>query len=156
MTIVSGRSLAWSVLVVAALGAAGPLEAQLPVGTWVRQPTASMPGMTMTVEACCNGGRRLIYHILIEKTEAVLTVESPFDGSDAPVLMNGTPSGQTMGITLVDDHHASAVLKMNGTFLGTAKSTLSADRRTLTVVNDYTSAAGGQAVGKYTEVWVRR
>jgi hypothetical protein len=70
--------------------------------------------------------------------------------------MNGKPSGQTMGITLVDDHHASAVPKMNGTFLGTAKSTLSADRRTLRVINDYTSAAGGQAAGKYTEVWVRR
>jgi hypothetical protein len=46
-------------------------------------------------------------------------------------------------------------LKMNGRFFGTAKATLSADGKTLTVINDFTSSAGGQAVGKYTEIWVR-
>jgi hypothetical protein len=68
-----------------------------------------MPGMTMVVEACCNGGRRLIYHVVIDKTETLLTVESRFDGGDAPVLMNGKPSGETMAIKLADDHHASTV-----------------------------------------------
>ena len=156
MTIVTGRSLAWGVIVLAALGTARSLEAQLPVGTWVRQATASMSGMTMTVEACCSGGRPLIYHVVVEKTEMILTVESRFDGSDAPVLVDAKPSGQTMGIKVVDDHHTSAVLKMNGTVFGTAKGTLSADGRTLTVINEYTSAAGGQPVGKYTELWVRK
>jgi hypothetical protein len=28
--------------------------------------------------------------------------------------------------------------------------------RTLTVLNDFSSSAGGQQVGKYTEVWVRQ
>jgi hypothetical protein len=127
MTIISGKSLAWAVMLAGALGTARSLDAQIPVGTWVRQPTKSMPG-----------------------------VESRFDGSDAPVLMNGKPSGETMGIKLVDDHHASTVLKMNGTIFGTADGTLSPDGKTLTVIDDYNSAAGGQPVGKHTELWTRK
>ena len=155
MTTVTAKRLAYGAAVFA-LGSAQSLHAQIEVGTWVRQSTASMPGMTMTVEACCNGGRRLIYHVVIEGTETLLTVESRFDGSDAPVLMGGKPSAETMAITRVDDHHASAVLKMNGRLFGTAKATLSADGRTLTVINDFTSSAGGQPVGRYTEIWVRK
>ena len=110
----------------------------------------------MTVEACCNGGRRLIYHIVIGNTKTLLTVESRLDGSEAPVLMDGKPSGETMGIKRLDDHHAFRVVKMNGEAFGTAKATLSADGRTLTVLNDFSSSAGGQPIGKYTEVWVRK
>ena len=110
----------------------------------------------MTIEACCNGGRRFTYHVVMDKTETLLIVETRLDGREAPVLMGGKPSGETMAITRVDQHRASAVLKMNGTFFGTAKGTLSADGRTLTVINDYSSTAGGQPVRKYTEVWVRK
>ena len=156
MTTVTARSLACGVALLGALGSATSLHAQMGIGTWVRKSTASMPGMTMTVEACCNGGRRLIYHVDINGTETLLTVESRFDGSDAPVLMAGKPSGQTMGIKRVDDHHLSAVVKMNGTVFGTSKATLSADGKTLTIINDYTSSAGGQPVGKNTEIWVRK
>jgi hypothetical protein len=35
-------------------------------------------------------------------------------------------------------------------------STLSADGKVLTVINDYSSSVGGQPVGKYTETWVRK
>lgn len=139
-----------------ALGAATPLFAQVEIGTWVRQPTASNPGMTMTVEACCSGGRRLTYRFMIDKKQMRLTVESRLDGKDAPVLIDGKPSGETMAITRVDERHASTIVKMNGTFFGTAKATLSADGKTLTVVNDYSSSAGGHPAGKYTEVWVRK
>ena len=156
MTIVTARSLVYGVALLGALGSARSLHAQIGVGTWVRKSTASMPGMTMTVEACCNGGRRLIYHIDINGTATVLTIESRFDGSDAPVLMAGKPSGETMGIKRVDDHHVSTVLKMNGKVFGTSKATLSADGTTLTIINDYTSSAGGQPAGKNTEVWVRK
>lgn len=156
MTIVKARRLACGIAILGAFGSARSLHAQIGVGTWVRQSTASMLGMTMVVEACCNGGRRLIYHVVINGSETLLTVESPFDGSDAPVLMAGKPSGETMEIARVDDHHLSAVVRMNGKGFGTSKSTLSADGRTLTVVNDFTSSAGGQAVGKNTEIWVRK
>jgi hypothetical protein len=139
------------------LASARSLHAQVEIGTWVRQDTASTtPSMTMDVEACCHGGRRLTYHILIGETKSLLTVESPFDGTEVPVLINGKPSGETMAITRVDANHASAVVKMNGTAFGTSESTFSADGKTLTVVNDFTSQAGGQQAGKHTEIWVRK
>ena len=43
--------------------------------------------------------------VLAGGTATLLTLESRFDGSDAPVLMNGKPSGESMGIKRVDDHH---------------------------------------------------
>ena len=109
----------------------------------------------MTVEACCHGGRRLTYHI-VGRSDLVLTVETPMDGSEVPVMAGGKPSGETMAITRVDAHHAVTVLKMNGKPFGTSKATLSADGNTLTIENDYTSAIGNQPVGKQTETWVRK
>jgi hypothetical protein len=139
------------------LASARSLHAQMEIGTWVRQDTASRAGtMTMDVEACCHGGRRLTYHILLGETKSLLTVESPFDGTEAPVLMNGKPTGETMAIKRVDAHHASTVVKMNGTPFGTSEATLSADGNTLTVLNDFASQAGGQQLGKHTEIWVRK
>lgn len=149
------RSIACGVALLA-LGSAKPLHAQLEIGTWVRQPAPAMPSMTMKIEACCGGGRRLMYYVVMNGSETVLSVESRLDGSDAPVLMGGKPSGETMAIKRVDAHHASTVLKMNGAVFGTSKATLSTDGRTLSNVIDYTSPAGGQPVGKVTEVWVRK
>jgi hypothetical protein len=157
MTIDSARRLARGIALLGALGSARSLHTQVGVGTWVRQPTATMAELTMVVQACCNGGRRLIYRFVIDKRETALTVESRFDGSDAPVLMDGKPSGETMAITKVDEHHVSTIVKMNGRLFGTSKSTLSADGRTLTVLNDFSATVGGpQPVGKYTEVWLKR
>ena len=94
MTTATARRLACSIALLGALGPAGSLQAQLGVGTWVRKATPSMPAMTMTVEACCNGGRRLTYHIDINGTETILAVASPFDGSEAEVLIAGKPAGR--------------------------------------------------------------
>ena len=139
-----------------AIGWIQPAFAQLEIGTWVRQATASVPEMTMTIEACCNGGRRITYHVVIDKTETLLVIETRLDGADAPVLMAGKPSGETMAITRTDEHHASTIVKMNGAAFGASKSTLSPDGKTLTVVNDFSTSAGGQQPGKYTEVWVHK
>jgi len=155
VTVAKATTLACGVALIA-LGSPRSVQAQLEIGTWVRRATDSMPAMTMQIEACCNGGRRLIYHVDINGTETLLVVESQLDGSDAPVLMNGKPSGETMAITRVDDHHSTAVVKMNGRPFGTSQATLSADGRTLTVINDISSSASGQAAGKYTEVWVKQ
>ena len=108
----------------------------------------------MIVVACCNGGRRITYHI--PPNDMVLTVESPLDGGDAQVMFGGKPTGETMAIKRVDDPHLTAVLKMNGKAFGTAKGTISADGKTLTVEDNFTSAEGGQPVGKQTEGWVRQ
>ena len=134
-----------------AVGSASALRAQLGVGTWVKQPTGSnSSGMTMIVQPCCHGGFRLTYHA----GPVVLMVESPFDGTEVPVLIGGKPSGETMAITRVDRYHTSTVLKMNGQPFGSSKSTLSADGKTLTVENHITFAAGGQTTGQQTEVWI--
>lgn len=155
MTTFKATRLACS-LGILALGSARSLHAQLEIGTWVRQSAAPLPSMTMNIAACCNGGRRLTYHVAINGTETLLVVETKLDGSEAPVMVNGKPSGETMAITRVDAHHISAILKMNGKLFGTSKGTLSADGRTLTVINDFSSSAGGQSVGQYTEVWVKQ
>ena len=128
--------------------------AQVGVGTWVKQTNSSKPGtMTMTVEACCNEGRRLTYRMA---GNIVMVVESAFDGSEAPVLVNGKPSGETMAITRVDAMHTSTVLKFNGQPLGTSKASLSADGRTLSVVNEMSGSVGGNVAGKNSETWVRQ
>jgi hypothetical protein len=133
-----------------------PAHAQLEIGTWVRQPIPGMPAMTMTIEACCNGGRRLTYHIVLEKTDMQMVLETRLDGAEVPVLVGGKPSAETMAIKRTDEYHASTVIKMNGALLGTNTATLSADGQTLTVVNDFSTAAGGQQVGKFTEIWLRK
>ena len=85
-----------------------------------------------------------------------MTVESRLDGSEAPVLLGGKPSGETMAIKRIDDHHAVTVMTMNGKPFGTSKATLSADGKTLTVENDFSAGVAGQQAGRSTETWVRK
>jgi hypothetical protein len=156
MTVLKARAFACGIAMLGTLGSAGSLYAQIGVGTWVKKDAASMTPMTMVVEPCCNGGRRLTYHLDINSSKTLLTIASPFDGSEAPVLINGKPSGETMAIKRMDAHHLFTVLKMNGKLFGTSKATLSPDEKLLTVINDVSSSTGGQAVGKSTEVWVKQ
>src|SRR5262245_10461386 len=134
------------------------LDAQMVVGTWLRTPTKTAPGkMTMTVEPCCGSGYKLTYRFAIdEKQTMLMTVSSPFNGSEVPVLVDGKPSGETMAIKRIDDHHASTVLKMKGEPMGISRSTLSADGKTISVVNEVTNAAVGMPVGTTTETWTRQ
>ncbi len=62
-----------------------------------------------------------------------MTVNSPMDGTEAPALVGGKPSGETMAIKRVDAHRYSAVVKMNGKPFGTSNGTVSADGKTMTV-----------------------
>jgi hypothetical protein len=147
----SAMALACGVVTLASLRGS-PAGAQSFVGTWVRQDTP----MTMTVEMCCGSGRRLTYRIAMNGNEMVMVLETALDGTDAPLLVGGKPSGETMAIRQVDARHATAVLKMNGQPFGTAKGTLSADGKTLTIEDDFTLAAAGQQAGKQTETWIRK
>ncbi|HEU5219930.1 MAG TPA: hypothetical protein VFU23_14820 [Gemmatimonadales bacterium] len=155
MTTAPAQRFFSGIILLGALCRATPLHAQIEIGTWVRKSGEATPGViSMTVTTCCNGGRRLVYHMT--GSQAVLTIESAFDGSEAPVLVDGKPSGETMAIKRLDTHHAITIVKMSGKAFGTSKATLSADGNTLTVVNDYTATAPGQRAGKSTEVWVRK
>ena len=156
MTTVRAKRLARGVAILAILWAT-PLYAQLEVGTWVRTPTKATPGaMTMKIEVCCGGGRRLTYSIVAGKQIMLMLVETKLDGSEAPVLVDGKPSGETMAITRVDANHASTIIRMNGKEFATSKATLSADGKTLSVVNDCTSTTGCMPVGISTETWVKQ
>jgi hypothetical protein len=151
-------------VVAAILGVIGSapllLAADGAIGTWVRTagPGVSPGGeMTMTVEPWGNGGRKLTYRVKRpNQPDLILTVESPLDGTDVPVLLDGKPSGETMGIKRVDSHHSVTVLKMNGQQFGISRATLSPDGKTLTVENEITVQAGGRQPGKATERWVRK
>jgi hypothetical protein len=125
------------------------------IGTWLEQSGPNAGNITMTVEACCHGGYRLTYRFN-GHSEMTMVVDSALDGADAPVLIAGKPSGETMAIKRVDDRHLTALLKMNGKTFSTSNSTLSTDGKTLTVENDLTPTAAGQRAGKVVEVWVKK
>jgi hypothetical protein len=137
-----------------ALTSESSLQAQFSVGTWVQ--TAPMKGLTMTVEECCNGGRRLIFHIPLGQKMQTMTVESRFDGSDSPVLIDGKPNGETLALTRVDERRTTTVFKRNGKVFRTSTTAESADRRTLTVENEFIDTVDGRATGKMTETYLRK
>jgi hypothetical protein len=84
---------------------------------------------------------------------STLTVDSPMNGTEVPALIAGKPTGETMAIKRLDDHHYSAIVKMNGKPFGTSSATVSADNKTMTV----DSAFGiGSQTQKTIETWVRK
>jgi hypothetical protein len=150
------RSL--KVLMVAAvfslIGASPAAAADSPVGTWVKKGEEAKPKMTLTIEAWAPGKAKLTWRIADVKL--VLTLVSALDGSEAPLLANGKPSGETMSIKMLDRLHSVGTVKMNGKPFGTSKSTFSPDYKTMTVENDFTESVGGNMAGKTTEVWTRK
>src|SRR4029077_2810093 len=112
----------------------------LPTGTWIRRDPMPGGAIALTVEAA-GGGRKLTYKFA--DASMVMTIVTQLDGKDAPVLLNGQPSGQTMAIKLIDDRHTFAVVKFQGKEGSTAKSELSADGKALKVENMMPSSAGG-------------
>ena len=155
MRTLRGVLTASGVILVCAVAMPGTVRAQLSVGTWERKWDKASAGMTgsitMTVEECCKGGRKLTYHMNFNGTKSVMTVESPFDGTAVPVLVNGKPSGETMTIKRTDDHHTITVMTMKGRPFGTSKATLSADGKLLTVINETLQPKGIQ-----TEIWIKK
>jgi hypothetical protein len=147
-------------LVVAALasmiGIAPPaaVAATSPVGTWVKKRESGKPDMTLTIEVWGGNNVKLTYDL--KGMTVVLTIEAKLDGTEAPLLMNGKPSGETMAIKALDKRHALTVVKMNGKRFGTSKASFSEDFNTLTVENEFTETVGANTAGKSTEIWLRK
>jgi hypothetical protein len=148
------KTSACVIAIVVAFANGRSLQAQFSVGTWVQ--TAPMKGLTMTVENCCNAGRRLIFQMTLGQKTQTMMVESRFDGSDAPVLVDGKPNGETMALKRVDDRRTSTVFKRDGKVFRTSTTTESADRTTLTVENEMIDTADGRVTGKMTETYVKK
>ena len=148
---VATKRLICSVAFLSAVGLAHQVHAQLGVGTtWVRTD-AKGKGITMTVQACCNGGLRFVWLIppMGGQPAVTMTVDSPMDGTEVPTIVGGKPSGQAMALKRVDAHHYTAVAKMNGKPFGTSSGTVSADGRTMTVESVFGTI-------KTIETWVRK
>ena len=137
-----------------ALVSGSALRAQFSAGTWVQ--TAPMKGLTMTVEDCCTGGRKLTFHITLGQTTQTMVVESRFDGSDVPVFVDGKPNGETLALKRVDERHTTTVFKKNGKVYRKSTSTESADRKTLTVENEFIDPGDGRTTGKMTETYAKK
>ena len=136
-------------------GWASYVHAQLSVGsTWLRTD-GHVKGMTLSVAACCNGGLRLTWRIpaMGAQPASTMTVDSPMNGTEVPVLVGGKPTGETMAITRVGDRHYRAIVKMNGQPFGTSNGTISPDNKTMTVDSAF---VGGGQTQKITETWVRQ
>jgi hypothetical protein len=126
-------------------------------GTWLLRGGAKEFPLVMVVEDV-GPGWRVTYRIPVPNskggsTTTVMTMETALDGKDAPNLVDGKPSGQTMDIRKIDSRHTTAVVKMNGKVTGTSKSEISADGKVITSVNDNAVAGPGGAAGKTTQIW---
>ena len=151
------RSLTVLVMLAAPLfllmDAAPAAAADSPIGTWVKKGESKL-AMTLIIEEWSPGKAKLTWRM--PDIKMVMTIVSTMDGSPAPLLVNGKPSGQSMSIKLVDKRHAVTTVKMNGKPFGTSKSTFSEDFKTMTVEQDYSEPVGGNPAGKSTEVWIRK
>ena len=138
-------------------GALPAAAADSPIGTYAKKGKDGKGEMTVQIEEWGRGGAKLVWRFKGGGMDGMsMSVASGLDGKDAPVLVNGKPSGETMAIKLIDKLHSSTIVKMNGQPFGTSKGTFSADFKTLTVENDFATSAGGNQAGKTTEVWVRQ
>jgi hypothetical protein len=145
-------------ILVCLISAASGAWAQLPAGNWVKRPSSSpSPPMMMTIEPA-GPGIKITYRMLDPKgapiNQGIMTVVTAFDGKDAPTLVDGKESGQTMAIRRLDAVHTATEIKMLGKEIGKSQSELSPDGKTLKVENDM--SALNPSVGKQIEYWDRR
>ena len=127
----------------------------LSAGTWVQR--GHEKGLTMTVEEV-GTGLKLTYKGVGPDAAAfdIMTILTQLDGKDAPVLVNGKPTGQTMAIRKIDSHHTFTVLKSQGKEVGTSKAELSADGKVLKVENKMGApGANGEGVTA-VEYWDKK
>jgi len=139
------------------VGAPPAAAADSPVGTWVKKTRSGEHATMLTIEAWGPGKAKLVWTFKGRGMDGmIMSVVSALDGKEAPVLLNGKDSGETMAITLVDKLHSQTVVTMKGKPFGTSKGAFSPDFNTLTVENDFATAVGGNPAGKTTEVWTRK
>ena len=156
MTTVKAKRLARGIAIFAILWAT-PLYARLEVGTWVRNNERHAEFDDDEDRGLLRRRPSPTYSLAAGNQATLMSLETKLDGSEAQVLINGKPSGETMAIThRVDAHHANTIIRMNGKEFATSTATLSADGKTLSVINDCGSTTGCMPIGKSTETWVKQ
>ena len=92
------------------------------MGTWILREAEPGGELTLKIEEM-SGGWKLTYKVIGPGAPGAsyTTVETTLDGKDVPVMIDGNTSGQTMGITKVDEQHTVNVIKYEGKEIGTSK-----------------------------------
>jgi hypothetical protein len=84
----------------------------------------------------------------------VITVITALDGKEAPMIMDGKATGQTMATLRTDANHASTIVKLQGKDFGMSLTELSPDGKTMKVENDF--SISNPSVGKQVEYWDKK
>jgi len=123
-------------------------------GAWALREPPQGGRLIMTVEEV-GIGWNLTYKVdgPDAPVSTVSTVLTPLDGKDVPLLVNGKPSGQTMGIKKVDNHHTVTILRFRGKETGISKAEISPDGKVLKIETDY---ADWNPIGKEIQYWDRQ
>ena len=100
-------------------------------GTWVRRANKDGISSTMLVEAAGAGQKITLKARFGTGASSTMTITTYWDGKDATVYIDGKASGETMALRMVDDHHITTIMKMNGTPMATQKSEVSADGKVI-------------------------
>ena len=124
----------------------------IPTGTWVRRANKDGISYTMFVEAAGTGQRLTLKLRLGDGGTSTMMVITQWDGKDAPVYVDGKPSGETMAMRMVDDRHTTTILKMGGKPIATQKSEVSADGKVINTETIYTAPEAQHTV----EYWDKK
>lgn len=126
-------------------------------GTWVLRENQLGGQLTMKIEELTSGWK-ITYKVVGPGAPGAsdTTIMTLLDGKDVPVLIDGKPSRQTMGISKVDGHHTVNVIKFGGKEIGVSKAELSSDGKLIKVETDYPESNPGAPAGKQVQFWDRK
>jgi len=126
-------------------------------GTWVLREEQPGGQLTMKIEET-NAGWKMTYKVVGPGAPGAsdTTIVTMLDGKDVPVLLDGKPSKQTMGISKVDGRHTVNIIKFGGKEIGVSKAELSADGKLIKVETDYPESNLGAPAGKQIQFWDRK
>ncbi|BFU96953.1 MAG: exported protein of unknown function [Nitrospira sp.] len=144
-------------LVILCLGSPAGAEDSAWTGTWVLRENQPGGQLTLKIEET-NSGWKMTYKVMGPGAPGAsdTTIATMLDGKDVPVLIDGKPSKQTMGISKVDGRHTVNVIKFGGKDIGVSKAELSADGKLIKVETDYPESNPGAPAGKQIQFWDRK
>jgi hypothetical protein len=125
-------------------------------GTWVLREAEPGGQLTMILEEMSTGWN-VTYKVVGPGAAGASDthIMTSLDGKDVPVLIDGEPSGQTMGVTKIDSHHTVNVIKSKGKEIGVSKAELSTNGKVIKVETDYSDSNPGAPAGKQIQYWDR-
>ena len=125
-------------------------------GTWVMREPQREGRLTMTIEEV-GGGWKVTYRIAGQPPGSpVSTIVTQLDGKDAPLLIDGKPSEETMAIKKIDSRHTETIITFQGKRAGISKSELSPDGKVIKTENEYTSPKPDAPGGKQSQYWDKK